>query len=230
MLDLHKQYGDVVRIAPNELAFSTPEAWKDIMGNRKAGEEEIGKFLDFYRPIESQPINIISAGREQHGLLRRQLSHGFSEKAMREQEPLIGGYIDLFIQRLHENCAGGVKLVNLMAWYNFTTFDVIGDLAFGEPFGCLENSKYHPFVKTIIESAKLGTVLQSVTFYPLLKKFLMSLVPKSALEDMERMAKEKLVRRIESGKQRPDLIEGLLRKKDEWVSLRSLFFVAGYAC
>ena len=219
ILDMHKQYGDIVRVAPNELAFSSPEAWKEIMGNRKAGESEIPKFIPFYKPIENQPDSLINADRVKHGMLRRQLAHGFSEKVMREQEPIIGEYIDLFIRRLHENAAEGKKPVDIMSWYNFTTFDVIGDLAFGEPFGCLENSKYHPFVATIIGSARLGTVLQSVAFFPLLKKFLMSLIPKAALDDMRRLSEEKLVRRIEMGEQRPDLIEGLLKKRDEWVSI-----------
>jgi hypothetical protein len=49
-------------------------------------------------------------------------------------------YFDLLIKRLYENYA---KPINSVNWYNFTTFDIIGDLTFGEPFGCLENSKMH---------------------------------------------------------------------------------------
>lgn len=32
MADLHEEYGPVVRIAPDELAFAGPDAWKDIYG------------------------------------------------------------------------------------------------------------------------------------------------------------------------------------------------------
>ncbi|KAL1956110.1 hypothetical protein VTO42DRAFT_7629 [Malbranchea cinnamomea] len=219
VLAMHKKYGDVVRVAPNELAISTPQAWKDIMGPR----DEVGKYMNFYRPTDRNVVNIVSASREEHSLLRRQLSHGFSEKSMREQESLIGAYIDLLIKRLHELSSGGRNAVDLVAWYNYTTFDVIGDLAFGEPFGCLEDGKYHPFVKTIIESARLGTILQSLAFYPLIKKILLGLVPKSVMERQQKMARDKLVRRMESSKERPDLIEGLLKKKDEWnMSLEEL--------
>lgn len=132
MLDLHKKYGEVVRIAPNELAFANPAAWKDIMGHRGPGEEELTKWQDFYRPVKDIPTDIVNAGREEHAALRRVLAHGFSDKSMRAQQPIIKGYVDLLIQRLKENCEEGKKKVNLMAWYNFTTFDVIGDLAFGE--------------------------------------------------------------------------------------------------
>jgi hypothetical protein len=38
----------------------------------------------------------------------------------------------------------------------FFTFDVMGDLVFGESFGCLDSSDYHPWVKLIFDSVKLG--------------------------------------------------------------------------
>lgn len=221
VLNLHQKYGDIVRIAPDELAFSNAAAWKEIMGHRP-GVEEFGKLKNFYRPVEASPINVVNAGREEHSALRRQLAHGFSEKSMREQEPIIKLYIDLLIQRLHENCDAGAKAINLTAWYNWTTFDIIGDLAFGEPFGCLENSEYHPYVHMIFESARAGTIFQTVGFYPLLNKLFWAMVPKAALGRFVRQTKlsmEKLQRRMQPGKERSDLIEGLLRKKDELVSV-----------
>jgi hypothetical protein len=50
---------------------------------------------------------------------------------MREQQPVIKGYIDLLVRKLRERSERG-EVVDLAAWYNYTTFDVIGDLAFGE--------------------------------------------------------------------------------------------------
>ncbi|KAJ5272819.1 cytochrome P450 monooxygenase [Penicillium angulare] len=217
VLDLHKKYGDVVRIAPDELAFSNATAWKEIMGHRP-GVEEFGKLKNFYRPVKASPVNIVNAERDEHSVLRRQLAHGFSEKSMRDQEPLIKVYFDLLIQRLHENCAAGAETINLTAWYNWTTFDIIGDLAFGEPFGCLQNSEYHPYVHLIFESARAGTIFQSVGFYPLLNKLFWALIPKAALRRFVRQTKlsmEKLQRRMEPGNERSDLIEGLLLKKEE---------------
>ncbi|KAJ4291290.1 hypothetical protein N0V88_006293 [Collariella sp. IMI 366227] len=93
MLELHKQYGSVVRIAPNELAFSDPQAWKDIMGHR--GSDGGGEFLKwdkFYRPVDDMPVDIVNAGREEHALLRRTMAHGFSDRSMREQQPVIKGF------------------------------------------------------------------------------------------------------------------------------------------
>ncbi|KAL4896135.1 cytochrome P450 [Aspergillus ambiguus] len=214
MLNFHKKYGNIVRIAPDELAFSHPDAWKDIMGYRKG--DEMKKPSWFYLPVESEPLHIVNESREQHSNLRRQLAHGFSEKSMRDQEPLIGQYVDLLIKQLHERCVGG-NPVSLSDWYNYTTFDIIGDLAFGEPFGCLEGSNYDGWIKGIFESGRLGTILQGLSFYPLLKEALFALAPKAAIEAHNHHKKEteaKMLRRMASSEGRPDLIEGLLRQKD----------------
>ncbi|KAK3939376.1 Isotrichodermin C-15 hydroxylase [Diplogelasinospora grovesii] len=219
MLELHKKYGRVVRIAPNELAFADPQAWKDIMGHRTTPGEEMEKWDQFYRPIKDIPTDIVNASRDEHALLRRTLAHGFSDRSMREQQPIIKGYIDLLIRKLRENCENGKKTVNMAAWYNYTTFDVIGDLAFGESFGCLDNSDYHPWVRAIFQLARAGTIFQTATHWPILLKLLLALAPKRAMEERQHhieLTKAKLRKRMESGKERPDLVEGLLKKKDEW--------------
>ncbi|OJD14471.1 hypothetical protein AJ78_05182 [Emergomyces pasteurianus Ep9510] len=224
ILDLHKTYGDVVRIAPNELAISSPEAWKDILGNRPHGAEQLEKFLQYYRPGGSKnPTSIINADREEHSRLRRQLSHGFSDKSMREQEPLITQHIDLLVKRFYELGGGGSKSFNLIEWFNYATFDIIGDLTFGESFGCVENAYFHPFVKLMLTSGKVTAVMQCAAFFPPLARLILSLIPKSVMKRQANVAKEKLIRRMKVEKGRPDLIEGLLKKKDEWnMSLETL--------
>lgn len=220
MLALHERYGDVVRIAPGELAFAHADAWKDIHGRQSNGGEECGKWMSFYKYADGTPTSIANAEREEHSILRRQLSHGFSERSMRAQEPLITQYVDLLIRRLHEKCGSGTKPVDMVSWYNFTTFDIIGDLAYGKPFGSLENSVYHPFIPLLLESAKMGTVMLSLSFYPLLKKIFLAMVPKSvvkAFQDHRDVSVAKLRERMQAGNERDDLIEGLLRKQEELV-------------
>ncbi|OQE46305.1 hypothetical protein PENCOP_c001G00493 [Penicillium coprophilum] len=216
MLKMHKKYGDIVRIAPDELAFSHPDAWQDIMGHQK-GQAEFSKATWFYRPVEDQPSHVVNESREQHGRLRRQMAHGFSEKAMREQEPMIRTYVDMLLDRLHEFCESR-KPVTLSDWYNYTTFDIIGDLAFGEPFGCLQGSNLDGWIKGIFDAGRLGIILQALSFYPLVKRTLLSMVPasmKEAHEKHKKLTEEKMMRRMEKEEGRPDLIEGLLRKRGE---------------
>ena len=53
---LHDIYGPVVRVAPNEISFITPEAWNDIYGTIKGdagGKSQMRKDPDlFFRPSE----------------------------------------------------------------------------------------------------------------------------------------------------------------------------------
>lgn len=115
VLELHQQYGDVVRIAPDELSFADGlRAWRDMMGHRGPGEPEMQKAPKFYKTVRTAPVTLITAGREEHGVLRRQLAHGFSERSMRDQQPIITQYIDLLVKRLHENSKGGSKALDMV--------------------------------------------------------------------------------------------------------------------
>lgn len=218
---LHARYGPVVRISPNELAFSDPQAWRDIYGHKQQGQEEFPKFDGFYRPIKGLPKSIMNLPREEHGILRRQLSPGFSERSMRGQEPIIGAYVDLLIQRLRQNAQGGARVLNMREWLNWTTFDIIGDLGFGSAFGCLENSDYHPWVGMITSTIKVGTYIQAVN--ALGGKAIVTWLAGSKLwksrAEHRRLVREKVMKRMELGAERPDLIEGLLKKQEDWVSL-----------
>ncbi|KAI8308337.1 Trichothecene C-15 hydroxylase [Colletotrichum sp. SAR11_59] len=133
-----------------------PSAWKDIFGHRKQGQAEHSKDPIFHAPFRG---NIIGADRDDHRRFRRFLSHGFSAQAMMNQQPLITQYVDLLIQRLHENAEGGTRKLDMVSWYNWCTFDIISDLAFGEPFGCLQNSDYHPWVSAIFGAVKQNALL-----------------------------------------------------------------------
>lgn len=98
---LHDKYGPVVRIGPNHLSFTDPRAWKDIYGHRVgsgSNVEEMTKSRTFVKTLRHVPTSIINADREEHSKFRRALSHGFSDNAMRQQEPMIAKYIDLLLK------------------------------------------------------------------------------------------------------------------------------------
>jgi cytochrome P450 len=169
----------------------------------------MGKYQKFYRPIKLH-TDIVNADREEHGRLRRLLSHVFSDKSMRDHEPLIKGYLDLLIKRLHENCAGGSKPLDMVLWYNWTTFDIIGDLAFGEPFGCLERADYHPWVTMIFSMVKAGAVFQASAHFPFFQRLLISMIPKFLMAKREvhiQLTREKIRKRMALQTERPSLVQ-----------------------
>lgn len=72
--------------------------------------------------------------------MRKYLSHAFSDHSLKEQEHLVSEIVDEFISQLGVN-ASGKDGANIVLWFNLTTFDVIGSLAFGESFGGLKSGE-----------------------------------------------------------------------------------------
>ena len=133
---------------PNELSFNTAKAWEDIYGHR-IGLANMDKDPIHVGAVEAIPgaTNLTMAPDVHHARQRRALAHAFSKQALLEQEPILKGYVDLFVKRLREMAAKG-EAANMVSWYNFCTFDIIGDLSFGEPFGCLNEGKSSGHVQT----------------------------------------------------------------------------------
>lgn len=128
---LHAKYGEVVRISPNEVSFTSGDtAWQDIYGFRTGklkGHLNMQKDPAWY----AQPpraTHIIVASDDDHSRFRKVLSHSFSEKALANQEGLLQGYVDLLVNRLKEVTAKDKAPQDMTKWYNWTTFDIIADL------------------------------------------------------------------------------------------------------
>lgn len=158
---LHDIYGPVVRLSPNELAFNTVQAWQDIYGH-KLGRPDLEKDPIHVGSVDPVPgaQTISMADRENHARQRKALSHGFSKKALWEQEDIVQGFVDKLISRIHEYAKTG-EAFDIVRWYNFMTFDVIGDLAFGESFGCLERGEFHFWINLIFMAIKAGAIEQA---------------------------------------------------------------------
>ncbi|KAI1360188.1 cytochrome P450 [Xylaria arbuscula] len=172
----HETYGPVLRIAPDEVLFTSSRAWDDIYGTRP-GKPEMDKDTPLYKS-PTAPHSIVTVDGELHRFYRRLLAKGFSDAALREQEPVIQRNINLMVEKLHEEVAEG-RTPEMTAWFNYATFDLIGELAFGETYGCLDNSQYHPWVEMILEVMKLRAMTHAVGYYPWTFHILMWFVPKS---------------------------------------------------
>lgn len=231
---LHQRYGDVVRIAPNELSYTNANAWKDIYAHRQ-GKPEMMKNRKIYSTHPGGE-HIIIANREDHSRFRKGLSHGFSDSSMRQQEPLIQRYVDLLIRRLEENSKDGQIPQNMCSWYNWTTFDIIGDLTFGEPFDCLENSAYHPWVSAIFDNIKAGICINALNYVPYGGKAALWFLPKEVLAKRKahfEMTIEKVQHRVGLKEERPDFLGSILKRKEksftfsELLSNSSVLIIAG---
>ncbi|KAL6901067.1 cytochrome P450 [Trichoderma evansii] len=235
MLQIHIKYGPVVRVGPNTVFYSHPDASKEIRGHRKGGRVEHLKDPHLH---SGNQTNAIGASRENHIRYRRSLAYGFSHQAMLDQEPIINKYVDTLLTELKAQCANQEK-VDVVRWYNYTTFDIIGDLAFGEPFYCLEKSDYHPWVALIFSGVKNLSFVSVCSKYGALGMILALLfVPKDLPakgREHRRLSIEKTRRRLDSGSSRPDFMTALTTTRgsaeeltfEELVSNASLLIAAG---
>ncbi|PLB47616.1 benzoate 4-monooxygenase cytochrome P450 [Aspergillus steynii IBT 23096] len=162
LLALHEQYGQVVRVAPNELSFTTATAWKAIYGPRS---DEMPKDPVFSLLTPTGVPNILTADRATHTRHRRLLSHAFSEKALREQNGIIEGYVKQLITQLSRRANDGP--LNLSQWFTYFAYDVIRDLSFGEPCTCLETGTPDAFVSSLPSISKELILFQMLKYYRL---------------------------------------------------------------
>ncbi|KAB8263715.1 cytochrome P450 ClCP1 [Aspergillus pseudonomiae] len=237
--DLHAQYGDIVRVAPEELSFVDPRAWRDIYTSDR----------EFVRPhqYKDQPPgktapNLIACSEADHTRLRKNLAPGFSEKFAALQEPILQKYIDTLFVKLDARIAssGGDSAtksadVDLVEWINYLAFDVIGDLTWGSSFGCLEGLRYHPWMQTLSQF-KAAIIVGSMKFYPLLYHLLMAITPADALKpvmEMWKVTDEKVAQRVAtttpSTTTRPDFVGTMIASgamTQEEMEVNSMLIVA----
>lgn len=175
MLKLHEEYGPVVRVAPNELSFSSLQSWKDIYGQR-AGHQTFVK-SNFYAGgnFANQASSIVSEqDPANHKDMRKYLSSAFSDRSLKEQEPLIAGVIDRFIDQIGRLGGDGIDMT---MWFNLMTFDVIGELAFGRSFGGVESGKMHFWIAVVAASMGQASVSDTMKRFPLLGRLFTRLNP-----------------------------------------------------
>lgn len=154
--------------------------------------------------------------------MRRLLSHAFSEKALTAQTPLINSYVDKLVNNLRRksNENGGSTTVDIVKWYNYTTFDILGELAFGEPFRCFEDDAIHPWIRILFASVKDGSLVKIANTFPQpMQTLLKRMIPKSnadAAKEEYMFATKKVKARIQAGEaKKVDFMSYILKHNDE---------------
>ncbi len=153
--EVHKRLGPVVRIQPNHVSIADDEeAIQAIYGHGNGMLKS--EFYDAFVSIRRGLFN--TRDRAEHTRKRKLVSNTFAPRSVLQFEPYIRDCLELFVRRwdgLIENSApppssqpqsksggGGydddaVAYLDCLKWFNYVAFDIIGDLAFGVPFGML---------------------------------------------------------------------------------------------
>ena len=102
--------------------------------------------------------------------MKKDLSAAFSQTALRQQERIVQGVIDRFIENIHKaSHVSGTRGVNMTEWFEMLAFDALGEMAFGESFGCLESGRPHFWQQMLVKHLFAITLVDNLRRYPLIK-------------------------------------------------------------
>jgi cytochrome P450 family 628 len=123
--------------------------------------------------------------KENHVRRRKTWDRGFSAKgilheficimskltdqlaALRGYEPKVSAYADLLISQIDARLG---QPMNMTDWFNFYSFDVMGDLAFGKSFNMLRDGVKHYFMKTLhADMVNVGILSHLPWLFPIFK-------------------------------------------------------------
>ena len=172
-IDLHRHYGPIVRIAPNEVSIASPTAARNVLAAGKRFHK-----TDFYAvfPPPQNPDIFTEIREEVHAQKKKVANVPYSMAAMRQLSPFIDDTIEVLMSKVAEFCPSGGddhgrgfdqrsgrQILDLGAWLHFFAFDVLGEVAFGRAFGFLEAGiDVEGAIKTIDDSQRYNGLVGQV--------------------------------------------------------------------
>jgi cytochrome P450 len=142
-MELHNQYGDVVRYGPNRLSFSTVEALQVIYGSRANTKKSYWyDTMKFYMKV---PSTHATTDKAQHARKRRILAQALSERMVHVYENEFRNILKNFLERYQKTPSQTEETwsppFDMSHEFTLLCFDSMGQFCFGESFGSLQNPK-----------------------------------------------------------------------------------------
>ncbi|KAK7227435.1 hypothetical protein V2G26_015438 [Clonostachys chloroleuca] len=215
-MELHKKYGDFVRIGPNHVSINNPGAIPLIYGHKTGFTK--GPFYDAFVQVTPVVFNVRSV--EEHVRKRKYINASFSSRALLDFEPYMDkeilGWKRKLFGMLQENKAN----LDFVVWTNFLAFDVVASFAFGSPFGFVETGEDTDGLIQIIDArgefmnaiGSLSSILRPLMRYHPFDSFWRQ--GYKARAGLESIGREAYQRRKSSTGNRKDLMSYLLAATD----------------
>ncbi|MCJ1262480.1 hypothetical protein MMC22_002350 [Lobaria immixta] len=170
-----REYGDVVRVAPNELVFITPKAYTDIYTSTINGRPAFVKsdMLDTGDKYEG-----LASERDidKHRTSRKQLAPAFSPRALKQYEPSVHAHVDELVYKLE--CSPAThEGVNISPWFERATCDLGGAIAIGQNFHNVRTGENHPILESLTRIGHWATFRNTMRRFPLLYPLVYILLP-----------------------------------------------------
>ncbi|KAJ5801836.1 P450 monooxygenase [Penicillium pulvis] len=163
--ELHVQYGPVVRVAPNELHFAEPAAYRDVYNFNNRWSKDPFIYHSFGADNASFGYLTVQEAKPRKMIL----ASAFSRKGVMGYLPCIQEQINRFCSILAESDRKGHSS-NLLFGPRALSLDIITTLMFGQSFGALESPDFcHSILCSLNDSLPAFSILK---FFPLALKVL----------------------------------------------------------
>ncbi|KAF8305156.1 cytochrome P450 [Clavulina sp. PMI_390] len=176
---LHKKYGPVVRLGPNFVS-TIDEASVHRIYAYNGGFHKTEFYLSF-ASIPSNPSLFADINDQSHAARRRSVAHVYSMKSLVDLEPFVDTVIQATINKLTSIVEGARRAdksvssahVELDLLLDFFAADAVGELAFGETFGLVENGDSSLLLPSARNLQQTGSIAGSLPrLAPLIKPIL----------------------------------------------------------
>ncbi|KAF6824127.1 cytochrome p450 [Colletotrichum musicola] len=159
---LHKKYGDVVRVGPTELSINKPGAINAVFLETDCYK---GPWYNLLHPMVSMQM---VRDKDAHARRRKAWEHGFTSKTLREYEPRVLKYTS---QLLAGIASSANTPLNASLWFNFYSFDVMGEFSLGRGFRMLEDGESHLYMDGLHrETLAVGRFTHAMWALPLYRR------------------------------------------------------------
>ncbi|KAJ5772307.1 hypothetical protein N7520_002836 [Penicillium odoratum] len=161
--NLHRKFGDYVRIGPTELSISDPAAVKLLYSSQAVAHKG-----PWYNCIEPRVSLQTDRDKASHARRRKVWDQAFSSQALRDYEPRVAYYSAKLIQAIEKDIG---KPMNMTKWFNFYSIDVMGDLSLGKSFDMLAdgNDKYF-YTQLHADMKMIGLFSHLMWLFPFFKR------------------------------------------------------------
>lgn len=138
--EAHKKLGKLVRLQPHHVSIADADAITQVYGHGNGFLKS--EYYDAFVSIRRGLFN--TRDRAEHTRKRKTVAHTFSAKSVLQFEQYIHHNLAMLQKQWDtraDSVKGGWYQMDALNWFNYLAFDVIGDLAFGAPFGMLEKGR-----------------------------------------------------------------------------------------
>ncbi|KAF8849213.1 cytochrome P450 [Acephala macrosclerotiorum] len=179
---LHDKYGDVVRVAPDELSYANGDAWETIYGRiARPGSDTPSTFkLDplLYGSITASSDIVVDSGGTLHQNQKRGLVQAFTKKALSGYEYKQHSFSMIFISRIGSYLSSRTftpgtdpssppqKTLDLNAWFSNLALDLSAQIVLTQDLGAIKMlPEPHPGIKALQKGAwAVGLFMQIQRF------------------------------------------------------------------